>query len=177
MRRVLAGVLGAMLLMSGCSFGGGDDEGPKAKEVKASVDDLATKVLPALARELDGEFPLAQGKFIGCDVGREVKRYVASGELHAGVADNAKAAEKIRATLSDAGVDAEIEKDSTVTGTIGGLALVVEPNVVSPNSVVAIRPLTIASECQRFSESEVETIRRIKPKVYGQPVNGVTGTS
>lgn len=177
MRRVLAGILGAMLLMSGCSLGGEDDEGPKANEVKASVDDLATKVLPALAQELDGEFPLAQGKFIGCDVGRDVKRYVASGELHAGVADNAKAAERIRATLSDAGVDAEIGKDSTVTGSIGGLALLVRPNVVSPNSVVAIRPLTIASECQRFAEAEVETIRRTRPKVYGQPVTGDTGAS
>lgn len=176
MRRVLAGVLGAMLLMSGCSSGGGDDEGPSAAEVKASVDELATKVLPALAKELDGEFPLAQGRFIGCDLGRDVKRYVASGELHAGVADNAKAAERIRATLAGVGIDTTIRRDSTVKGTSGGLELVVKPNVVAPNSVVAIRPLTIASECHRFSESEVETIRRIKPEVYGQPVTGVAGT-
>lgn len=172
MRTILAGFVGAMLLVSGCSSGDGDDEGPRPEDMKASVDDLATKVLPALAKELDGEFPLAQGKFVGCDAGRDVKRYVASGELQAGVPDNAKAAEKIRATLSEAGVDATTEKDSTVTGKIGGLAVMVEPNVVSPNSVVAIRPLTIASECRRFAEEDIAKIKRTKPKVYGKPVTG-----
>lgn len=172
MRKILACILGAMVLMSGCSSGDGDDEGPRPEDVKASVDDLAAKVLPALAKELDGEFPLAQGKFIGCDGGRDVKRYVASGALNAEAADNAKAAEKIRATLSDVGVDATIEKDATVTGKIGDLAVMVAPSVAAPNSVVAIRPMTIASECHRFAEADVVKISRIKPKVYGQPVTG-----
>src|SRR5215207_9524615 len=100
MSRVLACVLAAMVLLSGCSSSGEDDEGPKPGDVKASVDDLAAKVLPALAKELDGEFPLAQGKFVACDGGRDVRRYVAAGELHAAVVDDAKAAGKIRATLA-----------------------------------------------------------------------------
>ena len=172
MRRILACWVGAMVLMSGCSSGDGDDKGLRPADMKASVDDLAAKVLPALAKKLNGEFPLARGRFVGCDAGRDVKRYVASGELHAEVADNAKAAEKIRATLAAVGVDATTGKDSTVTGTLGDLAVVVEPNVVSPNSVVAIRPLTIASECGRFAEADVAKIKRIKPKVYGEPVTG-----
>ena len=172
MRGILACLLGALVLMAGCSSGGEADPGPKAADVKASVDDLAAKVLPALAKKLDGEFPLAQGKFVGCDGGRDVKRYVASGELQAELADNAKAAAKIRATLSNAGAVATIARDSTVKGKVGDLAIVVEPNVVSPNSVVAIRPLTIVSECHRFSETEVATIAKIKPKVYGEPVTG-----
>jgi len=174
MSRVLARVLGTLVLLGGCSSGGGDDEGPKPEDVKASVDDLATKILPALAKALDGEFPLAQGKFIGCGVGPEVKRYVASGELHAEVPDNAAAARKIRATLADAGVEASLERDSTVRAEAGELTIVVEPSVVAPNSVVAIRPLAIASQCHPFSEADVERIRRIKPKVYGKPVTGAS---
>ena len=172
MRRILACVIGVMLLLSGCSSGGGDEQSPKSEDVKASVDGLATKLLPALAKAFGGEFPLAQGKFVGCDAGRDVKRYVASGELHSGVADNAKAARKIRATLSDSGVSARIGRDSSVKGKAGDLVIMVEPNVVSPNSVEAIRPVTIVSECQRFSAAEVVKLRKIRPKVYGEPVTG-----
>lgn len=172
MRRVLAGVIGAMVLMSGCSSGDEEDEGPKPEDVKASVDDLATKVLPALAKELNGEFPLAQGKFVGCGAGRDVKRYAASGDLQAQLPDNAKAAQKIRATLSAADIDATIRRDSTVTATVGDVTIRVGPNVAAPNSFVAIRPLTIASECHTFSESDVARIGKFKPKVYGEPVTG-----
>ncbi len=174
MSKVLACVLGTLVLLSGCSSGGRQDEGPTPEKVKASVDDLATKILPALAKALDGEFPLAQGRFIGCGAGPEVKRYVASGELHAEVPDNAAAAREIRATLADAGVKASLERDSKVRAETGDLTIVVEPSVVAPNSVVAIRPLAVASRCHPFSKADLERISRIKPKVYGKPVTGAS---
>ena len=172
MRRVLAGVVGTMMLVGGCSSGDEPDEGPKPETVKASVDDLATKILPALAKEFDGEFPLAQGRFVGCGAGRDVKRYAASGELHAEAPDNAKAAERIRATLADAGVKATVQKGSTVNARAGDLTIRVKPSIASANSFVAIRPLTIVSECHTFSSADLDRISRTKPTVYGEPVTG-----
>jgi hypothetical protein len=149
MRRVMVCVLGVLLLTSACSSSdGGPAKGPKVEGVKASVDDLAMKVLPALAKAFDGEFPLARGKFIECGVGPNFQRYEASGELHSAVKDNAEAADKIRAVLVEAGVDATVDDDFTVKGTSGDIQVVVQPNVMQTKAFAKAdydAPVTAAS--------------------------------
>jgi hypothetical protein len=168
-------VLGVLLLTSACSSSDdGPPKGAKVEDVKASVDDLTMKVLPALAKAFDGEFPLARGKFIECGVGPNFQRYEASGELHSQVKDNAEAAEKIRSALSDAGIDATIDADSTVKGKTGDITILVETDVMAADSLAAIRSVTIASKCRTYAGADADRIDQIEPKVYGEPVTGTS---
>jgi hypothetical protein len=114
MRRLMVYVLGVLLLVSACASSDGGDAGQDERgggekgsyeSVKTSVDDLTAKLLPALASGLSGQFPLVRGQFTECGVGPNNQKYSVRGELHSQVADDAEAAESIRAVLTDAGLD------------------------------------------------------------------------
>ncbi len=167
-------VLGVLLLTSACSSSeGGTTKGGKFEGVKSSVDDLAAKILPAMAGALDGKFPAVRGSFNECGVGPNSQKYVVRGELHSAFTDNAAAAEKIRAVLVDAGVEATIDDDLTVKGTIGDIEVVVAPNVMQ-GKAFTFRTLSIDTSCRVYSGGDADKIDKIPIEDYGSPVTGAS---
>lgn len=174
MRRVMVCVLGVLLLTSACSSSeGGPTKGAKFEDVKSSVDDLAAKILPAMAGALDGEFPAVRGEFNECGVGRNNQKYTVRGELNSAFVDNAAAAEKIRAVLADAGVDATVGEDFTVKGTTGDIQIVVQPNVMQTKAFT-VRTLSIDTKCHSYSNGDADKIEKLAKADYGAPVTGAS---
>jgi len=165
-------VLGVLLLTSACSSSdGGPTKGPKFEDVKSSVDDLAARILPAMAGALDGEVPGVRGGFTECGVGPNNQRYTVRGYVQSVFADNAAAAEKIRAILDDAGLDATIKDDFTVTGTVDDIKVVVHRNVTQGKGFAA-RNISIDTKCRWYSTSDADKMKEIPDADYGAPVSG-----